>query len=117
MRHIRFFVVVFVTALVVAPAAFAATPKQIYRDYADNGRLDMKYSKADLNRALKDAVIQGYGDTNVNVGLGAAAGAAAATNSSGALPFTGLDLTLMAVGGGILLASGAGLRRLAKSRK
>ena len=107
---------VVVSALVLVPGALAATPKQIYRDYADNGRLDHKYSKADLDRALKDAVLQGYGNENVNVGLGTAAGTAGATGGS-ALPFTGLDLTLMAVGGGALLGAGAGLRRLAKSRK
>ena len=42
-----------------APAAFAASPQQIYGDYADNGRLDHKYSKGDLQRALKYAALQG----------------------------------------------------------
>ena len=46
-------------AVVGVPGAFAATPQQIYKDYQD-GRLDGHYSKADLSRALKDAVIQGY---------------------------------------------------------
>ena len=46
-------------AVVAVPGAFAATPQQIYKDYQD-GRLDGHYSKADLSRALKDAVIQGY---------------------------------------------------------
>ena len=36
--------------LVLAGSALAATPQQIYRDYADNGRLDHKYSQADLQR-------------------------------------------------------------------
>ena len=40
----------------VASSAAAATPTQIYRDYADNGRLDGHYSQADLQRALKNAV-------------------------------------------------------------
>src|SRR5439155_10559791 len=52
-------------ALVFASAAIAATPTQIYRDYADNGRLDGHYSRSDLDRALKDAVLQGYGNANV----------------------------------------------------
>jgi hypothetical protein len=118
MRLFRLTLLVVATALTLSQGALAATPKQIYRDYADNGRLDAKYSKADLDRALKDAVLQGYGDQNVNVGLSPAAGAAAGNaGASGGLPFTGLDLTLMAVGGGALLLTGAGLRRLARSRK
>ena len=48
-----------------APAAFAATPQQIYRDYADNGRLDHQYSKGDLQRALKYAALQGYSKVGV----------------------------------------------------
>lgn len=115
--------------LTLVPAAFAATPAQIYRDYADNGRLDGHYSRADLNRALKDAVLQGYGNQNVQQGLqqklaqaGAAnssgsAGSAGSAGASGSLPFTGLDLTLMVVGGAVLLLTGAGLRRLGKARE
>jgi opacity protein-like surface antigen len=100
---------------VFVSVAAAATPTQIYRDYADNGRLDAQYSRSDLDRALKDAVLQGYGNQNVQAGLQeklAVAGAA----QGGGLPFTGLDLTLMAVGGATLLLTGAGLRRLARNR-
>lgn len=52
-----------VAAVVVAaaPGAFAATPNQIYQDYADNGTIDGTYSTGDLQRALKDATVQGYG--------------------------------------------------------
>ena len=48
-------------ALIAAPGAFSATPQEIYRDYADNGRLDSKYTPADLERALKNAAVQAYG--------------------------------------------------------
>jgi hypothetical protein len=99
-------------AFLVAPAALAATPTQIYRDYADNGRLDGHYSRSDLNRALKDAVLQGYGNQNVQPGLQQELAQAGAKG----LPFTGLDLTLMVVGGSGLLLTGAGLRRLSKNR-
>ena len=37
-------------------------------------------------------------------------------NRGGSLPFTGLDLTLMVVGGTALLLAGAGLRRAARNR-
>jgi hypothetical protein len=111
-------VVAAAAALVLVPAALGATPTQIYRDYADNGRLDGHYSRADLNRALKDAVLQGYPNGNTEPGFQhevAAAGAEAGV-SGGGLPFTGLDLTLMVVGGTALLVTGAGLRRVARKR-
>jgi opacity protein-like surface antigen len=109
-----------VVALLTASAASAATPREIYRDYADNGRLDGHYSKPDLDRALKSAVLQGYGDTNVQSGFKPAAKSAQSTGveaagSQGALPFTGLDLAFMLVGGGALILLGLGLRRLGRS--
>ena len=108
-----------VGALTLAPAAGASTPTQIYRDYADNGRLDGHYSHADLQRALKDAVLQGYPHGNTQPGFQQqvaqqAAGAEAQVSSG--LPFTGLDLTLMVVGGTALLVVGAGLRRIGRNR-
>ena len=99
-----------------APAALGATPQRIYRDYADNGRLDHKYSQADLRRAQRDAVSQGYPKVGVE-GAVAQALAAQPVKAKGSLPFTGLDLALMAVGGGMLLAVGTGLRKLARARK
>ena len=39
----------------------------------------------------------------------------AATSTSGGLPFTGLDLGLVAAAGGVLLAMGFAIRRLSRS--
>ena len=39
-------------ALLGAGSAFAATPQKIYRDLADNGRLDGKYTRAEIERAF-----------------------------------------------------------------
>src|SRR5919201_847444 len=110
-------------ALIGAPGALAATPQQIYRDLADNGRLDRTYSKSDLQRALKDASVQGYGAPTVKVRYAPrvqqALGASAAQKrpvSRRTLPFTGLDLALLAAGGASLLGIGAGLRRLGRSK-
>jgi hypothetical protein len=121
-------------ALIAAPGALAATPQQIYRDYADNGRLDGTYSRADLERALNNAVVQGYGSNNqkglkpavekqVNQSSGSsnANGAggtspAAVQQSSGGLPFTGLDLSLIVVGALGLVLLGGALRRVARQR-
>jgi len=98
-----------------APAAFGATPQQIYKDYADNGKLDQQYSKADLQRALKSAALQGYPRVGVQGAVQQALGAQA-VKTHGGLPFTGLDLTLLAAGGAILLAAGALLRKFGKAR-
>jgi hypothetical protein len=115
-------------AVVGVPGAFAATPQQIIKDYADNGRLDGHYSKADLSRALKDAVRQGYDrptnngivpaiKTQVNKSSGGVAGASLpAAKKQGSLPFTGLDLTLMTVGGFAFLLLGGALRRFARNK-
>ena len=115
-------------AVVGAPGALGATPQQIYKDYADNGRLDQSYSSADLKRALKDAVLQGYPEQTSGAGLAPtikkklSSGVAASPKSlpaakqAGALPFTGLDLALMVTGGLGLLMLGAGLRRFARSK-
>lgn len=102
--------------VVAAPAAVAATPQQIFRDYADNGRLDHAYSKADLNAALKYAAVQGYPHVGVQGAVQQALGAQA-VKTSGGLPFTGLDLALMAVGGALLIGAGATLRKLGRTRQ
>jgi hypothetical protein len=102
----------------------AASSQQIYRDYADNGKIDGHYSRADLQRALRDAQIQGYGKPTVSVGmapaiqraLGAQAGLASSGKPSGGLPFTGVDLAVVLVGGLGLLLLGAGLRKLGRSK-
>ena len=102
--------------VVAAPAAVAANPQQIYRDYADNGRLDQSYSKADLQAALKYAAAQGYPRVGVQGAVQQALGAQA-VKTSGGLPFTGLDLALMAVGGLLLVAAGTTLRKLGHARQ
>jgi hypothetical protein len=102
--------------VIAAPAALAATPQQIYRDYADNGRLDHSYSKADLQAALRYAAIQGYPQVGVQGAVQQALGAQA-VKTSGGLPFTGLDLALMAVGGALLIGAGTTLRKLGRAKQ
>src|SRR5919201_2243054 len=85
-------------ALIGAPGALAATPQQIYKDLADNGRLDRTYSKSDLQRALKDASVQGYGVPTVKIkykpkvqrALGASGARVGRPVTRRTLPFTGL---------------------------
>jgi hypothetical protein len=120
-------VTAFAAAVAVgAPSALAATPQQIYNDYAQHGKLTRNYSKADLERALHDAVIQGYKPaTSVAPAIkkkisspssGVAGAKLPAAKKQGALPFTGLDLALMTVGGFSLLLLGGALRRFARNK-
>ena len=104
-----------VAALCGAPAAFGATPQQIARDYQQHGRLTHNYSRADLQRALRDTVLKNYPSIGVQGAVQQALGARAVKSSG--LPFTGLDLALMSVGGAVLLAAGTGLRRLGRAKK
>lgn len=128
-RFIKGVCAVSAAALIGVTGASAATPKAIYGDVADNGKLDRTYSRADLESALKNASVQGYGGPMVNVAykplvqraLGAQARVANARVSNAppvrrTLPFTGLDLALLGIGGAALLAIGAGVRRIGRDR-
>jgi hypothetical protein len=114
-----------VAALFSAPAALAATPEQIYRDFADNQRLDARYSITDLQATLQSPVIQGYGEREVVTQLRPRIQRQIAAQQQplqeevgrGGLPFTGLDLALLTAGGLFLLAFGFSLRRLAKAKQ
>lgn len=115
-----------VVGLLVAPTALAATPEQIYRDYADDSSLDGSYTESDLQAALQSPVVQGYGDQGVVTGLRPAIQSELAAQQqpplesvreSEGLPFTGLDLALLTAGGLFLLAFGVSMRRLAKAKR
>jgi len=123
-RFARGVTVLLAFALLVASAATAATPTQIYRDYQDNGRLDGRYSVADLQAALQSPAVQGYGGPTIVPGmrrevrrkLGEQHGVNTTNRATGGLPFTGFDLALLTVGGAFLLTVGFGLRRVAKQK-
>ena len=104
-----------VVAMFATSAAFGATPQQIFRDYQQHGRFTHTYSRADLQRAARDAALQGYPHVGVQGAVQQALGARAVKSSG--LPFTGLDLALMSAGGALLLAAGTGLRRLGRAKK
>ncbi|MFN2471271.1 MAG: hypothetical protein ABR583_09865 [Gaiellaceae bacterium] len=111
-------------AVLAVPAAMAATPSQIYRDYEDNRRLDGRYSIADLQAALRNPAIQGYGGPTIvpdmNREIRRRIGQdnpLRTTRTRSGLPFTGFDLALLTVGGGFLLSVGFGLRRAARAKQ
>jgi hypothetical protein len=108
--------------MVTAAGSFAATPRQIYADLAQHGKLTHHYSAADLKRAARDATLQGYGGVGSEVtrpvvqaaatlGTATQRAGVATTQSSGALPFTGLQLGVYAALGLAVLVGGLLLRR------
>lgn len=106
-----------VCLLVFAGSASAATPQRIYRDLADNGRLDHHYSKKDINRALHMPSLQRYElDAARSRPLQTPASVSSSPDRPRAIPFTGVDLALFGGVGGPLLILGAGLGRLVRVR-
>lgn len=105
-------------ALLAAGNAGAATPQQIYRDLADNNRLDGTYSRDDIERAFgSNPALPGYvrrpvaeAQRVLQQRRSAPAQPAAAEPTGLSLPFTGLDAALFALVGGPLLLLGAAMR-------
>jgi hypothetical protein len=111
-----------VILLACAVPASAATPQQIsqriFADLADNGRLDGNWSDAQINRALHTPSLADYerpphGASRPNP-RPAAQAVPAAGDERATLPFSGLDLALLAGVGGPLLLLGASLGRLVR---
>jgi hypothetical protein len=102
-------------ALFSAGSAYAATPQQIYRDLADNGQLDGRYTLADIERAfdLPPAIgTDALPREPIRVPQASeAAPSPQATGTDRRIPFSALDAALLVAGGGPLLLIGAGLRR------
>lgn len=102
------------TVLLVAAPADAQNPLQntyggpgqIATEVTPSGDVKNTGDKAPAGRAAQAVKNTGY-DT-------APAGRAAQANLSGSLPFTGSDALLMLLGGGVLVAVGFGMRRLAR---
>jgi hypothetical protein len=115
--------VIIVSALIAltAGSAAAATPQQVYRDLADNGRLDRAYSRADIERAFGNPSIPAYarpeGVGRQPQSVSPPGRAPAVTVESGrTLPFSGLDVALFGAVGGPLLLLGAGMRHFTRPR-
>lgn len=125
------------TAMVLALPAGANTTRDIAKDLKD-GRLDATYTKGELEAYIRDAVVQGYGNPVTQPAAPAAAsgggdqpttgvagagqtespqssgpttGALDEVGQVGSLPFTGVDLALLTLGGLALVGLGLGARR------
>jgi hypothetical protein len=114
-RPVLTLIVVALAALTFVGPSLAASPQKIYKDLADNGRLDGKYRRADIARAFNlERVIRTDPRPATRRPAAATSRPSSPSKHSGRrLPFTGLDLALLTVGGGPLLLIGVGLRRRA----
>lgn len=95
--------------------AYAATPQDIYNDYADNKKLDGQYTDAELQAYLNDATIHQYGDESVTGPLDTLVKQMLTTSSGQeTFPFTGMQMIVLALGGLALVSGGVALRRSAR---
>ncbi len=99
--------------LVLAGTALAATPQDIYDDYADNGKLDGTYTAAELEAYLNDATIHQYGDPTIVAGLDLLI---QQMKDRHEFPFTGAQLALIAIVAVVLIAGGFVIRRVTRHR-
>jgi hypothetical protein len=97
--------------LAFAGPTLAASPQRIYRDLADNGRLDRRYSQADLARAFNLERVVGTDERPMRRPATVSPSPTSVRRSGRKIPFSGLDLALLTAGGGPLLLIGIGLRR------
>ncbi|MBA2358026.1 MAG: hypothetical protein H0V84_06300 [Actinobacteria bacterium] len=109
-------VAAFAGALLIAVPAFGATPREVYKDYADNGTLQGTYSAEDLKGALKSASVQGYGNPVVTTKITTRRGTTIVPTAKNDLPFTGAELGLFSLIGLGLVGSGVLLRLTGRKR-
>jgi ABC-type antimicrobial peptide transport system permease subunit len=98
---------------VMSSLALAFTPQDIYNDYLDNGKLDNKYTKAELEAYLNDATIHQYGDPAVIAGLDLLVREMLRSE----FPFTGFQLAIAAIVAVALIGGGFALRRFTRPQK
>ncbi len=112
-------VIVIVLAAVIVFAlcgtAFAASPQDIYNDYAAHGKLTQTYSTADLKAYLADATVHQYGTPSVVAGLDALVKSILADR--GVFPFTGYEWMLGIAAAFVLVAGGLTLRRFGRASR
>ena len=113
-----------VLVLALSGVALAASPQDIYDDYAQDQKLDGTYTEAELQAYLGDAGVRQYGSASVLAALDAVVkGLLSSGDDEGAddgdrdsFPFTGVEVLLMALGGTALVGGGAAIRRLTRKR-
>jgi hypothetical protein len=103
-----------VIGLLMTTVALAATPQQIYDDYADNGKLDGHYTKAELRAYLNDATVAQYANSSVKGPLDTLVRDMITRDT---FPFTGFQLMIAGVVAVALVGGGIALRRFSRPQK
>ena len=93
--------------------ALAATPQDIYDDYAQDGQLNGTYTDEELQAYLNDATLHQYGDPTILTELDLLVKGMLERDE---FPFTGAQLALIAVIAVVLIVAGIVLRRLTRKR-
>lgn len=100
-----------VMVMLFSGVALAATPTDIYEDYAKDSKLDGTYTDAELRAYLNDATLAQYPpdkptkdelDTLVKTLL---------NKQRSQFPFTGLEMAMLLLGAVVLVGGGFALRR------
>lgn len=104
--------------LALSGVALAATPQEIYNDYAQDQKLDGTYTEAEFRAYLADAGIDQYGSPAVLTALDALVNGILGGETDGRdnFPFTGAELLVVAFGAVALIGGGAAVRRLGRGR-
>ncbi len=105
---------VLVIGLMMTSVALAATPQDIYDDYADNGKLDGQYTDEELRAYLNDANIHMYGDPSITGPLDALVTDMLTREE---FPFTGFQMLIAGIVAVALVGGGIALRRLSRPQK
>lgn len=114
-KRILFLVLgVLAVTLLMTTAALAATPQDIYNDYADNGKLDNHYTDAELRAYLNDATLHQYGNSTVIDPLDNLVNNMLTREE---FPFTGFQLMIAGIVAAALVGGGIALRRLSRPQK
>ncbi len=100
-------VLVFLLAFMMPGTALAATPQEIYDDYAADGKLDGEYTRAEIEAVFSDPVLAQYGDPDILDRLKNYINA----SDRSVFPFTGSQMLMIFGGGVVLVGLGVLLRR------
>jgi len=111
-RAVALLVIAVVLVLTLSGAVLAATPQDIYDDYAADQKIDGTYTEAEWRAWLDNAYMHQYGHQPWVTALDNLARGVLEDRDE--FPFTGAQLALMALGALALIGGGVGLRRLVR---